>query len=126
YDLAKVLSMANQNEEVLLNNENNDFFDYFNNSIQSNKISDSYAIAIVANTVADFNTIEICDDNFENDLKDAHFELTFLLSDANFLNNYDLETCKNFYTGITEGTLDISYLVNLRKNHKCYSNQDMK
>ncbi|CAG8585345.1 7027_t:CDS:1, partial [Scutellospora calospora] len=108
-------------------NKNDDFFDYFNDLIQSNKISDLHAIAIAANTIADFNTIEICDDNNENDLRDAYFELTILLSDAKFSNNYDLDTCKNFYTGITKaGTLDILYLVNLRKNHKCYNNQDMK
>ncbi|CAG8672571.1 16151_t:CDS:2, partial [Dentiscutata heterogama] len=101
YNFAKVLSMANQNEEV---------FGFLN-------ISNS------RNTIADFNTIEIHDDNFENDLRDARFELTFSLSDTNFSNNHDLETCENFYIGITEaGTLDISYLVNLRKNHKCYTN----
>ncbi|CAG8602924.1 203_t:CDS:2, partial [Cetraspora pellucida] len=138
-DLAKVLSMVNQNEEVygFLNisngrsnqsdDENDDFFDYFNDSIQSNEILDSHAIAMAANTVADSNTIEIRDDDIENDLRDARSELTFLLSDANFSNIHDLETCENFYTGITEaGTLDISYLVNLQKNHKCYSNQDME
>ncbi|CAG8731167.1 2531_t:CDS:2, partial [Dentiscutata heterogama] len=119
YDLAKnekvfgFLNISN-GQSNQLDNKNNDFFDYFNDSIQSNEISDSHAIAIVANTMADFNTIEIRDDNFENDLKDARFELTFSLSDANFSNNHDLETCKNFYTGITKAeTLDISYLVNL-------------
>ncbi|CAG8651700.1 24198_t:CDS:2 [Cetraspora pellucida] len=118
-DLAKVLSMSDD--------ENDDFFDYFNDSIQSNEILDSHAIAMVANTVADSNTIEIRDDDIENDLRDARSELTFLLSNANFSNIHDLETCENFYTGITEaGTLDISYLVNLQKNHKCYSNQDME
>jgi len=145
WDFAKVLSMVNQNDNFFdllnisneqssqLNNEN-DFPDFFiNNSSQSNEVSDSYAIATAANVVADFNMLNLCDDDIENDLRDARFELAFLLSDTNslddqnFLDNQNLETYENFYTGVTKaGILDVSYLVNLRKNHKCYSNQNME
>ncbi|CAG8762396.1 17036_t:CDS:2 [Gigaspora margarita] len=122
---AKVLSIVNCDNELFnfLNtfkeksnqsdyeNNKNVFFDDFNSLSQNNEISNSYAIAIVASTIADFNTIDIRNDDIENDLRDACLELAFLLLDAS----------------ITEaGALDILYLVNLRKNHKCYSNQIMK
>src|SRR6185437_10110433 len=87
WDFAKVLSMVNQNDNFFdllnisneqssqLNNEN-DFSDFFiNNSSQSNEVSDSYAIATAANVVADFNMLNLCDDDIENDLRDARFEL---------------------------------------------------
>ncbi|CAG8678840.1 23192_t:CDS:2, partial [Racocetra persica] len=81
---------------------------------QNNKISDSYTIAMIANTVANFNTIDICNDDTENDLKDIYLELAFLLSDKNYLSDQNLETYEIFYTGVTEaGILDIFYLVNL-------------
>ncbi|RIB13239.1 hypothetical protein C2G38_2198430 [Gigaspora rosea] len=108
-------------------NDENDFFDDFNSLSQNNEISDSHAIATAASTIAEFNTIDIHDDDIENDLRDARLELAFLLSDASSSNNHDLEIHEKFYTGITEaGALDILYLVNLRKNHKCYSNQNME
>ncbi|CAG8634282.1 21123_t:CDS:2 [Gigaspora margarita] len=94
WDLAKVLSMVNRNDKLFdflntfekqsnpLDNENtkNDFSDDFNSLSQNNELSDSYAIAIVASTLADFNTINICDDDVENDLRDACLELAFLVS----------------------------------------------
>lgn len=141
WDLAKVLSMVNCNNELFnsLNtfkgksnqsdyeNNENDFFDDFNSLSQNNEISDSHAIATAASTIANFNTIDIRDDDIENDLRDARLELAFLLSDASSLNDLDLEIHEKFYIGITEaGALDILYLVNLRKNHKCYSNQNME
>ncbi|CAG8787656.1 9781_t:CDS:2, partial [Gigaspora rosea] len=108
-------------------NDENDFFDDFNSLSQNKEISDSHAIATAASTIAEFNTIDIHDDDIENDLRDARLELAFLLSDASSSNNHDLEIHEKFYTGITEaGALDILYLVNLRKNHKCYSNQNME
>ncbi|CAG8703690.1 9905_t:CDS:2, partial [Dentiscutata heterogama] len=105
WDFAKVLSM-------------NDFSDFFiNNSSQSNEVFDSYTIAMVANVLADFNMLNLCNDDIENDLRDAHFELAFLLSDMNslddqnFLDNQNLETHENFYTGVTKAEiLDVSYL----------------
>ncbi|CAG8723615.1 20329_t:CDS:2, partial [Racocetra persica] len=39
-------------------------------------------------------------DDIETDLRDAHFELTFLISDTNSSKNHGLEICENFYTGI--------------------------
>ncbi|CAG8535553.1 17398_t:CDS:2, partial [Racocetra fulgida] len=79
--------------------------------------SDSHAIAMAANVVADFNMLNLHDDNIENDLRDACFELAFLLSDTNsldnqnFLDNQNLETHENFYTGVTKAEiLDVSYL----------------
>ncbi|CAG8851867.1 26409_t:CDS:2, partial [Gigaspora margarita] len=120
WDFAKVLSIVNQNNEFFdllnisneqssqLNNEN-DFSDFFiNNSSQSNEVSDSHTIAIVANIVADFNMLNLRDDDIENDSRDARFELAFLLSDTNslddqnFLDNQNLETHENFYTGVTK------------------------
>ncbi|CAG8612919.1 7657_t:CDS:2 [Racocetra fulgida] len=123
-----VLSIVNQNDEFFdllnisneqssqLNNEN-DFSNFFiNNSSQSNEVSDSHTIAMAANVVADFNILNLCDDDIENDLRDAQL-----------LDNQNLETHKNFYTGITKARiLNVFYLVNLRKNHKCYSNQNME
>ncbi|CAG8530334.1 13790_t:CDS:1, partial [Dentiscutata heterogama] len=128
WDLAKVPLMVNHNDELFdflntferqlnqLDNENNenDFFNNFNNIFQNNEISDSYAITTAASTIANFNTINICNNNIENNLRDACLKLAFLLSDTNSLNNHDLEIYKKFYTGITEAnTLDIPYLVNL-------------
>ncbi|CAG8685326.1 7059_t:CDS:2 [Gigaspora rosea] len=128
WDLAKVLSMVNCDDKLfdclntfekqsnLLDNENteNDFSDDFNGLSQNNELSDSYAISAVASTLADFNTINIRDDDIENDLRDARFELAFLVSDTNSLNNYDLRVYEKFYTGVIEAeTLDVPYLVNL-------------
>ncbi|CAG8846082.1 21311_t:CDS:1, partial [Gigaspora margarita] len=125
WDLAKVLSIVNCNNKLFnsLNtfnrksnqsnykNDENDFFDDFNSLLQNNEISDSHAIAIAASTIADFNTIDICNNNIGNDLRDACLKLAFLLLDASFLNNYDLEMHEKFYTGITEAeALDILYL----------------
>ncbi|CAG8734540.1 605_t:CDS:1, partial [Racocetra fulgida] len=139
WDLAKVLSMVNQDDDVLdflnisngrlnqLDDKNDDFFDYFNDSLQSNEVSNSHAISASASTVANFNTIEIHDDDIETDLRDACFELNFLLLNTTSSNNYDLEINKDFYTGIIKAeTLDVSYLVSLRKSHKCYSSQDIE
>ncbi|RIB00888.1 hypothetical protein C2G38_2051305 [Gigaspora rosea] len=126
-DFAKVLLMVNRDEaynSLNISNEqlnqlnqldeNDDFSDYFNDSFQSNEVSDLHAIATAANNVVNFNTIEIHNDDIETDLRDARFELTFLLSDTNSSKNHGLEICENFYTGITNiGTLDIPYLVNL-------------
>ncbi|CAG8833113.1 33134_t:CDS:2, partial [Gigaspora margarita] len=116
WDLAKVLSMVNRDDKLIdflntfeeqsnpLDNKNteNDFSDNFNNS---------YAIATAASTLADFNTINIRNNDIKNDLRDAHLELAFLVSDTNSLNNYDLKVYKKFYTSITEAeTLDVPYL----------------
>ncbi|CAG8654771.1 24961_t:CDS:2, partial [Gigaspora rosea] len=123
-DFAKVLLMVNRDEaynSLNISNEqlnqlnqldeNDDFSDYFNDSFQSNEVSDLHAIATAANNVVNFNTIEIHNDDIETDLRDARFELTFLLSDTNSSKNHGLEICENFYTGITNiGTLDIPYL----------------
>ncbi|CAG8817262.1 11868_t:CDS:2, partial [Racocetra persica] len=66
-------------------------------------------------------------DNIKPDLRDACFELTFLISDTNSSKNHGLEIYENFYTGITKvGTLDIPYLVNLQKSYKWYNNQDIE
>ncbi|CAG8853955.1 38956_t:CDS:1, partial [Gigaspora margarita] len=54
------------------------------------------------NIVVNFNTIEIYNDNIETDLRDACFELTFLLLNTNSSKNYSLKICENFYTGITK------------------------
>ncbi|CAG8821275.1 38588_t:CDS:2, partial [Gigaspora margarita] len=127
---AKVLSMVNCDNELFnsLNtfkgksnqsdykNDENDFFDDFNSLSQNNEISDSHAIAIAASMIADFNTIDIHNDNIKNNLRNACLELAFLLLDASSLNDLDLEIHEKFYTGITEAeALDILYLVNLRK-----------
>ncbi|RIA99983.1 hypothetical protein C2G38_2236202 [Gigaspora rosea] len=116
-DFAKVLSMVNRDEVFNFLNisneqldqpnqldENDDFSDYFNDSFQSNEISDSHAIATAANNVVNFNTIEIHDDDIETDLRDARFELTFLMSDTNSSKNHGLEIYENFYTGITKNS----------------------
>ncbi|CAG8730939.1 10088_t:CDS:2, partial [Cetraspora pellucida] len=141
WDLTKVLSMINCNDELFaflntfeeqLNqsddkNDENNFFDDFNDLFQNNEILDSHAIAIAATTVVNINTIDIRDDDIEDDLRDACLELAFLLSNTDSLNSYDLGIYKKFYTGITKvETLNVSYLVNLRKIHKCYSNQNME
>ncbi|CAG8582686.1 8136_t:CDS:1, partial [Scutellospora calospora] len=87
----------------------------------------SYAIAIAATTIVNINIIDIHDDDIEDDLRDTYLELAFLLSDTDSLNSYDLGIYNKFYTGVTKAEiLDVLYLVNLQKNHKCYSNQNME
>ncbi|CAG8741595.1 3539_t:CDS:1, partial [Racocetra fulgida] len=86
----------------------------------------SHAIATAASMIADFNTIDIYNDDIENDLKNTQLKLAFLLLDASSLNNHNLEIHEKFYIDITEAeALDVLYLINLQKNHKCYSNQNM-
>ncbi|CAG8625490.1 6223_t:CDS:2, partial [Scutellospora calospora] len=87
----------------------------------------SHAIAIAATILVNINTIDIHDDDIKDDLRDVCLELAFLLSDTDSLNSHDLEIYNKFYTGITKvKTLDISYLVNLQKNYKYYSNQNIE
>ncbi|CAG8684848.1 17698_t:CDS:1, partial [Racocetra fulgida] len=65
-------------------------------------ISDLQAIAVVADIVINFNSINIHDDNIEEDLRDTYLDLSFLLSDTNSLNSQDLKSNEDFDTGITK------------------------
>ncbi|CAG8817321.1 41717_t:CDS:2, partial [Gigaspora margarita] len=65
---------------------------------QSSDVLDSQAITIAVDVVINSNSIGIHDDNIEKDLRDAHFELSFLLLDMNSLNSQDLESNENFDT----------------------------
>ncbi|CAG8841693.1 6600_t:CDS:1, partial [Gigaspora margarita] len=81
-----------------LNNENDDYYDYFSSTSQSSNVSDSQAIAIAADIIINSNLIGIHNNDIEEDLRDACLELSFLLLDMNFLNSQDLEPNENFDT----------------------------
>ncbi|CAG8727430.1 37123_t:CDS:10 [Gigaspora margarita] len=62
WNFAKILSM------------NDDYYDYFSSTSQNSDVSDSQAIAIAADVVINSNSIGICDDDIEEDLRDARLE----------------------------------------------------
>ncbi|CAG8554243.1 4492_t:CDS:2 [Gigaspora margarita] len=51
------------------------------------QVPDSHTIAIAANIVADFNVLNLRNNDIENDLRDIYFELAFLLLDMNSLDD---------------------------------------
>ncbi|CAG8467063.1 8686_t:CDS:2 [Gigaspora margarita] len=99
-------SLSISNEELnLFNYANDDYFDNASSNMsQSSDISDSHTIAIAANIVADSNSINIRDDNIEEDLKDARYELAFLLLNTNS-SNQSLELNEDFNTGVKRRTI---------------------